>query len=49
MELTAVKMWYKEEPDSELVIFKDAGHLVNMDVPDKFNETVLEFMLHAKK
>lgn len=48
MELTAVKMWYKEEPDSELVIFKDAGHLVNMDVPDKFNETVLEFMLHAK-
>ncbi|SDX80998.1 Pimeloyl-ACP methyl ester carboxylesterase [Eubacterium barkeri] len=47
MELTAIEMWHKEEPDSKVVIFKDAGHLVNMDVPDTFNEIVLDFMLHA--
>ncbi|NLW15838.1 MAG: alpha/beta hydrolase, partial [Erysipelothrix sp.] len=44
MQLKAVKMWHKLEPNSEVVIFKNAGHLVNMDAPDQFNETVIDFI-----
>lgn len=40
-ELTAVELWHKNEPDSKLIIFENAGHCVNMDAPQQFN-TVLE-------
>lgn len=48
MELKAVEMWHTSEPDSEVVIFKNAGHLVNMDVPAEFNKVVLDFLLRTK-
>ncbi len=38
MELKAVDMWQAEEPACRKVIFKGAGHLVNLDVPEKFCE-----------
>lgn len=44
MEAKAAKTWNRSEPKSQLFIFKNAGHLVNMDVPDEFNLTLEEFI-----
>ncbi len=43
MELSAVELWTKSEPECKAVIFKDAGHCVNMDVPQQFHKTLEEF------
>lgn len=43
MELAAVEMWKNTEPQAEVVVFEDAGHCVNMDVPHKFNEVMEKF------
>lgn len=43
MELEAVEMWKTREPQSEVVIFENAGHCVNMDAPEKFNEVIEKF------
>lgn len=46
MELELADMWHKSEPESKKVVFKGAGHCVNMDVPEEFNE-VMEFFLQV--
>lgn len=43
MELEAVEMWKNSEPDCKKVIFKNAGHCVNMDVPEMFHKTLEVF------
>ncbi len=43
MELEAIKAWKKSEPDCAAVVFENAGHCVNMDVPQEFNKTMEEF------
>lgn len=43
MELEAIKAWKNSEPDCTTVIFENAGHCVNMDVPHKFNQTLESF------
>ncbi|MCM1253826.1 MAG: alpha/beta hydrolase [Clostridium sp.] len=43
MELQAVEMWKKSEPDCEVIIFDNAGHCVNMDVPQEFNKAMETF------
>lgn len=43
MELSAIEMWKKNEPECRVVIFQDAGHCVNMDMPQKFNTVMEEF------
>lgn len=43
MERSAVAMWKENEPECKVVIFQDAGHCVNMDVPQQFNKTLEEF------
>lgn len=43
MELSAIEMWKRNEPDCQVAIFENAGHCVNMDVPQKFNETLEKF------
>ena len=43
MELEIVKMWRDSEPDCTLIIFGGAGHCVNMDVPQEFNEELENF------
>ena len=45
MELSAVEMWKKNEPECCVIIFEGAGHCVNMDTPDKFNAAMEEFWL----
>lgn len=47
MELTAVEMWKKNEPECSVVVFEGAGHCVNMDAPEKFNAAMEEFWLHG--
>lgn len=43
MELEAIKAWKSSEPDCTVVLFENAGHCVNMDVPQEFNKTMEEF------
>lgn len=43
MELSAVEMWRNKEPECRVVIFDGAGHCVNMDVPQRFNQVMEEF------
>lgn len=43
MELKAVEDWKSREPQLKVAIFENAGHCVNMDTPQKFNEVMEEF------
>lgn len=43
MEHKAVESWKKDEPDCKAVVFENAGHCINMDVPEKFNEVMEAF------
>lgn len=36
--------WANGIPGAKMVVFPDAGHLVNIDMPQEFNQTVLEFL-----
>lgn len=49
MEQKAVALWKKSEPDCEVVVFENAGHCVNMDVPQRFNEVMERFWLGGKQ
>lgn len=42
------KRWHESEPESKLKIFEGAGHLVNMDVPEVFNEVMTQFIEENK-
>lgn len=48
MELKVVKLWQVTEPDGTVAIFKGAGHCVNMDVPQRFNEVMETFWKSGK-
>ena len=48
MELQAVKDWKSREPQLKVAIFENAGHCVNMDMPQKFNEVMEEFWENTK-
>lgn len=48
MELEAIKQWKTREPNCRAVIFENAGHCANMDVPQKFNETMEAFWTRAE-
>lgn len=43
MALEILKAWKLAEPDCSSIVFENAGHCVNMDVPHKFNRTLEEF------
>lgn len=49
MELEAIKAWKSREPDCTVVLFENAGHCVNMDVPQEFNRTMEEFWKTASQ
>ncbi len=40
MSKKASLMWHEAEPRSEYIVFPNAGHIVNMDTPIEFNETL---------
>lgn len=42
-ELSAVKQWKETEPECSVIIFDNAGHCVNMDVPEQFNAAMEKF------
>ncbi len=43
MELSAVEMWKKNEPECKAVIVEGAGHCVNMDTPGQFHKILEDF------
>lgn len=43
MELKAIELWREQEPTAQVKIFENAGHCVNMDVPEEFNSLLLKF------
>ena len=49
MESELIKAWKSREPDCTAVIFENAGHCVNMDVPQEFNQKLEEFWEGAKQ
>lgn len=44
MELKACEMWHSGEPLSKKIVIPDAGHLVNMDAPEYFNDILDDFL-----
>lgn len=42
--IKAAKMWHESERNSRFVIFEKAGHLVNMDVPQEFNDVLIDHL-----
>lgn len=48
-ERKEVERWKSREPQAKVVIFENAGHCVNMDVPRKFNEVMEEFWADHKR
>ena len=48
MELEAIKQWKINEPNCRVVVFENAGHCANMDVPQEFNETMENFWTSAE-
>ncbi len=43
MELELTEAWKANEPGCRMVVFENAGHCVNMDVPLEFNKTLEAF------
>ena len=44
MAIKAANMWHESEPKSKMIVFENAGHLVNMDTPKEFNENLIRFL-----
>ncbi len=42
MAKQASAVWHESEPNSEYKVFPDAGHIVNMDTPEKFNKELMK-------
>ena len=38
-------IWASQEPDCRLVVIPDAQHAANLDDPDLFHKTLLDFLL----
>ena len=45
MAIEVCKQWHTYEPESKLVIFENAGHLVNMDTPEAFNKILEKHLI----
>lgn len=48
MQLEAIQQWKINEPNCRVVIFENAGHCANMDVPQEFNDTMEDFWTSAE-
>jgi pimeloyl-ACP methyl ester carboxylesterase len=44
MAIKAANMWHEREPEIKMIVFENAGHLVNMDTPQAFNESLIRFL-----
>lgn len=49
MARTAIEHWKGHEPRCRVIIFDDAGHCANMDVPQRFNAAMEEFWADAER
>ncbi len=46
LELKAIKKWQNNEPTCTVKVFENAGHCVNMDVPQAFNTAIEDFWIY---
>jgi pimeloyl-ACP methyl ester carboxylesterase len=44
MAIKVANIWHESEPECKLIVFENAGHLVNMDTPQEFNENLIKFL-----
>ena len=44
MVIKVANIWHESEPESKMVVFENAGHLVNMDTPQEFNQSLIRFL-----
>lgn len=44
MAIKVANIWHESEPESKMLVFENAGHLVNMDTPQEFNENLIRFL-----
>jgi pimeloyl-ACP methyl ester carboxylesterase len=44
-----MRAWRARDPNCELAIIPAAGHIANMDNPDAFNRTVLDWLARAAR
>jgi pimeloyl-ACP methyl ester carboxylesterase len=44
MAIKVANIWHESEPESKMIVFENAGHLVNMDTPQEFNENLIKFL-----
>ena len=44
MFLSSIKKIVKTQPNAILEIFKNCGHVVNIENPEKFNSTSIKFL-----
>lgn len=44
-----VHEWHKRNSETELIEVKDAGHCINLDQPEQFNKTLLNFLTNIEK
>lgn len=49
MARTAIELWKAHEPRCRVIFFDDAGHCVNMDVPQRFNAAMERFWADAER
>ena len=42
--MSEVQIMQSQLPDAKLVIIKNAGHLLNLEQPNEFNEAIYEFL-----
>jgi len=42
--IKVANMWHESEPKCKMIVFENAGHLVNMDSPHEFNENLIRFL-----
>lgn len=49
MAIEAVRQWAEHEPDAKFIVFHNAGHVVNMDIPEEFNKVLLSFVEEADR
>ena len=45
--LRVARDWHAADPETELVLIKDAGHCANMDQPDAFNAALATFLARS--
>lgn len=48
MPASAIESWQQDEPFTQSITFSNAGHLANLDAPERFNQVLEDFWSKSK-